>query len=148
VSAIALVVFTAILASATIFLYLATRNLVTDAERTAKRQLRAYVYAAPYRAFNIDNSGATAQIYTIIGSKGSTFAHNVQRWVGINLLAGHVPERFEDFGTLKREEGAYVLAPGADGFVIQTLRTLSADELAKLMTPTGELRFYAFGKIT
>jgi hypothetical protein len=71
--------------------------------------------------FNIDNSGATAQIYTIIGSKGSTFAHNVQRWVGINPLAGPVPERFEDFGTLKREEGTYVLAPGADGFCYSNL---------------------------
>jgi hypothetical protein len=28
-----------------------------------------------------------------------------------------------------------------------TFRTLSPDELAKLMTPTGELRFYTFGKI-
>jgi hypothetical protein len=80
---LALVVLTAILAGATIFLYLATRNLVTDAEQTAKRQL-------------LDNSGATAQIYTIIGSKGSTFARNVQRWVGINLLAGPIPERFEE----------------------------------------------------
>ena len=38
--------FTLILAMATIGLWLATRNLVVDAEDTAKRQLRAYLYIA------------------------------------------------------------------------------------------------------
>jgi len=43
VSASLVVVFTIILASATIFLWRATRDLVNGAEDTAKRQLRAYV---------------------------------------------------------------------------------------------------------
>ena len=133
---------------ATLALYCATRDLVVGAEKTAERQLRAYVYASPYRAFHIDNLGGVVQIYTIIGSKGSTFAHQVERSVGVNLLPGPVPEKFEDLGSLKREEGALVLAPGAQSFVIQNFRVITADELAKIMTPNGDLRIYAFGKIT
>jgi hypothetical protein len=140
--------FTIVLAIATGFLAWATINLVWDGRETAERQLRAYVYAAPFRAFNIDASGNVAQVYTTIGSKGSTFATRVERWVGVNLLSGAVPEKFEDLGTLKREEGVMVLAPGADGFVIRNFRKLSVEELRKLMTPDGELRLYAFGKIT
>ena len=129
-------------------LAIGTIGLWLDARSTSERQLRAYVFAAPYRAFNIDSQGAVAQVYTIVGSKGSTFARKVERSVGISILSGPVPEKFEDLGPLRREEGVFVLAPGAEGFVIQNLHVLSADELAKLMTPKGELRIYAFGKIT
>jgi hypothetical protein len=137
-----------VLAFSTCVLALATTGLWLDAKFSSERQLRAYVFAAPYRAFNIDNRGDAAQVYTIIGSKGSTFAHKVERSVGISLLPGPVPEKFENLGAVKREEGVLVLAPGAEGFVIQTFRPLTADELKKLMTPNGDLRLYAFGKIT
>jgi predicted PurR-regulated permease PerM len=43
IGSIFLVAFTALLAGSTLFLYLATRNLVEGAENTAQRQLRAYV---------------------------------------------------------------------------------------------------------
>jgi len=49
---------------------------------------------------------------------------------------------------LKREEWVLVLAPGAEGFVIQNFHRISDDELAKLMTPNGDLRLYAFGRVT
>jgi hypothetical protein len=126
----------------------AARDAVSLSANTAERQLRAYVYAMPYRAFNIDKVGYPAQTYTIIGNKGSTFAHKVERSVGITLLRGPVPERFEDLGAMQREEGVFPLAPGAEGFVIRALHILSEDELAALMTPTGDLRLCAFGKIT
>src|SRR5262245_19756779 len=41
-----LAAFTVILAVATIFLWIATRDLVREAEDTAKRQLRAYVFVS------------------------------------------------------------------------------------------------------
>jgi hypothetical protein len=115
--------------------------------QTARRQLRAYVFARPHRAFNVDDRNVTAQVYTIIGNKGSTFAHKVERSVGICILPGPVPERFEDLGPLMREEGVLDLAPGVEGVVIRNLHPLSEDELAKVMTEEGKLRIYAFGKI-
>ncbi len=108
----------------------------------------AYVAAKPYRAFNIDERGLTAQVYTTISNVGATFARNVERSVGVSIRAGPVPEEFEDLGTLTREEGKMVLAPGVDGFVIRNLRPLQRDELTKLMTPEGDLKIYAFGTIT
>jgi hypothetical protein len=110
--------------------------------------LRAYVHAVPYRAFNIDESGAPVQTYTIIVNKGATSARNVQQWGGINLFKGSVPERFEDLGDLIREEGKFVLPPDGQGFIIRALRPITKEELGALRTPTGDLRLCAFGKIT
>jgi hypothetical protein len=129
-------------------LALGTVGIFIDAKFSSERTLRAYVFAAPGRAYNIDTSGTPAQVYTIIGSKGSTFAQNVERRVGINLLPSPVPNNFADLGPLKREEGVLVLAPGANSVVVQNFRPLTAEELAKIMTPNGDLRIYAFGKIT
>jgi hypothetical protein len=125
-----------------------TGYLAYIANDTEQRQLRAYVYASPYRAFHIDNLGGVVQVYTVIGSNGSTFAKKVERWVGISLLPGPVPEKFEDLGSLKREEGVLVLAPGAKSIVVQNFRKITEEELAKIMTANGELRIYVFGKIT
>jgi hypothetical protein len=92
-----------------------TIGLWLDARHTSERQLRAYVFATPYRAFNIDDRGGVAQVYTTIGSKGTTFASKAERSIGASILSGPVPERFEDLGSLKRYEGVLVLAPGAEG---------------------------------
>ena len=121
---------------------------LNDSNTSSERQLRAYVYARPYRAFHIDDKGGVAQIYTIIGSKGATFANRVERSVGIALLPGPAPERFEDLGPISKQGGSTVLAPDVDVFAIQNFRVITPAELAKLMTANGELRFYAFGKIT
>jgi hypothetical protein len=137
-----------ILAFATMILAFATVGLVLDTKYSSQRQLRAYVYASPYRAFNIDDRHNIAQIYTTIGSKGSTFAHNVERSAGINLLAGPVPVRFSDLGPLKRIEGKLDIPPRGETFVIQNFRALTSNELAGLMTTEGILRLYAFGRIT
>lgn len=141
----------AVTAVATAVLAFITRRLVKlgrDQSKTTRAQLRAYVYATPFRAFNVDKFGAPVQTYTTIINKGATSAHKIQRWVGINLLRGPVPENFEDLGPLKREEGTYVLPPDGQGFVIQKLRPITDGELADLMTETGDLQLYAFGKIT
>jgi hypothetical protein len=122
--------------------------LALDAKYSSERQLRAYVYATPFRAFNIDDRQNVAQAYTTIGSKGATFAHDVERSVGISLLPGPTPAKFSDLGALNRLEGKLVIPPGADGFVIQNLRALTKDELDAITTPDGKMRLYAFGKIT
>jgi hypothetical protein len=149
--------FTVILALSTIGLWLSTNELwqvtkktLDHTEGTAKRELRAYVFAKPYRAFNIyagGPAGAVAQTYTTVGNKGRTFAKNVQRSGGINILS-KTPEKFEDLGPLTREEGVLVLAPDQEGFIIRNLHSLSQAELDALMTADGELRIYAYGRIT
>jgi hypothetical protein len=121
---------------------------VCISRETARKQLRAYVVAKPHRAFNIDEKGIAAQVYTTITNVGATFARNVQRSVGVSIRAGPVPEKFEDLGPVTREEGKLVLAPGVDGYVNRSLHALQKDELAKLMTPEGDLKIYAFGRIT
>jgi hypothetical protein len=136
------------LALGTWALVAATASLVADNKYSNQRQLRAYVYASPYRAFNIDNRGFVAQTYTTIGSKGSTFAHDVERSVGTNLLPGSAPAKFSDLGPVNRVEGKLVIPPGGENVVIQNLRVLTKDELAALMTPEGKLRLYVFGRIT
>ncbi len=45
-------VFTVILGSATVFLFLATRSLVKGADKTAEYQLRAYISVTPRLALN------------------------------------------------------------------------------------------------
>jgi hypothetical protein len=125
-----------------------TAWLVIDNKYSNQRQLRAYVYASPYRAFNIDDRGLVAQAYTTIGSKGSTFAHDVERSVGVNLLPSPTPAKFADLGAVSRVEGRLVIPPGGENVAIQNFRVLTKDELAALMTPEGKLRLYIFGKIT
>ena len=139
---------TFVMAAATIAIAVFAFYQACISRDTARRQLRAYVVAKPYRAFNVDDRGLIAQVYTTIVNVGATFARNVERSVGVNILSGPVPEKFEDLGPLTREEGKMVLAPGVEGYVIRNLRALQRDELAKLMTPEGELKLYAFGRIT
>lgn len=143
-----LVVMTAALFVATFLLFLVTQDLVHDASSTGERQIRAYVFAAPYRAYNIDDTGNVAQIYTTIGSKGVSFANELERRAGIALMSGPLPGRMEDLGVLTRHEGVLSLAPNAETFLIQNVAVLNRDQLSRLMTWTGELRLYAFGKIT
>ncbi len=138
----------AAMVTATIAIAIFALCQVRISRTTARTQLRAYVVAKPYRAFNIDERGITAQVYTTITNVGATFARNVQRSVGVGIRAGPVPEKFEDLGPVTREVGKIVLAPGVDGYVIRSLHALQKDELAKLMTPEGDLKIYAFGRIT
>jgi hypothetical protein len=138
----------AVMAAATIAIAIFAFYQALISRETARKQLRAYVVAKPYRAFNIDERGITAQVYTTITNVGATFARNVRRSVGVSIRAGPVPEKLEDLGPVTREEGKLVLAPGVDGYVIRSLHALQKDELAKPMTPEGDLKIYAFGRIT
>jgi len=93
------------IALGTLVLATGTMGLWLDARSTSERQLRAYVFASPFRAFNVDNRGVVVQVYTLVGSKGSTFAHHVERTVGVNILPSQLPEKFEDLRTLETRRG-------------------------------------------
>jgi hypothetical protein len=74
--------FTLVLAVVTGFLYRATRDLVEGAERTAERQLRAYVHVAEVKVIDDDN---LITYYMEIRNFGQTPAHNVSLRYGIAL---------------------------------------------------------------
>ena len=72
-----LVIFTGILSLGTMGLWLATRKLVTGAEKTAERQLRAYLYIEKTGFSNRPLIGKWTITY-VIRNFGSTHAHKVE----------------------------------------------------------------------
>ena len=80
-----LVVFTALLFTATLFLYCATRSLVTGAEETARRQLRAYISLV--KAIQVENTvnPGLAAYATTIRNSGQTPAYEITSWWGIGV---------------------------------------------------------------
>jgi hypothetical protein len=86
-------VFTVLLGLATIFLWLATRDLVDGAERTSRRQLRAYVFPhtvdAADRGHLGDNINDALKGYvgsvTTIRNSGQTPAYDLRHWGGLDV---------------------------------------------------------------
>jgi hypothetical protein len=85
-------IFTVLLGLATIFLWLATRDLVDNAERTSQRQLRAYVFPDTVDAYDKGNLPGVARnealegyvvIHTTTKNSGQTPAYEVIHWGGI-----------------------------------------------------------------
>ena len=68
-------IFTVILGIATVFLYLATRELVQGAEKTAERQLRAYIYIHPVTLY-VFTVGAHPAILLSAKNYGTTPTRN------------------------------------------------------------------------
>jgi energy-converting hydrogenase Eha subunit F len=60
-----------ILAIFTIALAIIAFLALREAQNTAQRQLRAYVYVNPQSAFHIDGQG-TLQVYSVVGNSGQT----------------------------------------------------------------------------
>jgi hypothetical protein len=74
-----LLVFTFVLAFSTLGLWLATRNLVLDAENTAERQLRSYIYIGP---FDVDlKSNADGSSTVTINPSLRVFGITPAAWV-------------------------------------------------------------------
>jgi hypothetical protein len=77
-----LTAFTLVLALATGGLWLATRSLVKGADKTAERQLRAYIYVEKAKLKFVDDKW---KLRTRIRNFGQTPAHNV-RWARTALV--------------------------------------------------------------
>lgn len=131
---------------AAVFAAVFTGSQAYIAGDTARRQLRAYVYAAPSHVFHIDGKG-TLQGYVEIGNSGQTFAREVQRWVGISVFGAEVPDRKEDLGPTRREEGVLVINPSVRHIVIRNHKQLTDEEARKIRTNDGSMRIYVFGTI-
>jgi hypothetical protein len=80
-----LVIFTAGLFVATIFLWLATRDLVDDAKHNAERQLRAYVFPSEQKTSDVV-LGKHPSSEILVKNTGLTPATNVIAWAGITVV--------------------------------------------------------------
>jgi hypothetical protein len=148
-----LVGFTALLFIATLALWWSTRRLVTGADRTAERQLRAYVMV---NAIGIKNLivGGKPEATINIKNSGQTPASEMTHWARIAFSTFPVP------GNIPGAEQNVVLppgtlAPGGERQVTVVMeQPLTAATLAALQNQSyalyvvGEIRYLdAFGKI-
>ena len=142
--------FTIILALSTIFLWVATRDLVTGAEKTAERQLRAYVSVAPVRITNINPGRVITVIYNFT-NHGLTPAHKVVQASVIRLEHHPLPRnfRFPDLAGIERPS-RIVLPPSSPipGQALAERRFTQNEMIEILQAPRqGGRRLYIFGQV-
>jgi hypothetical protein len=77
--------FTALLFIATFALWWSTRRLVKGADKTAERQLRAYVLVKNITISGVVEGG-TPQAEIILENSGQTPAYDVKNWVAIGFI--------------------------------------------------------------
>jgi hypothetical protein len=77
-----LTVVTLLLFGATVALYLATRDLVHDAQHNAERQLRAYIFPQELTVTGVE-LGKRPTAYMVVKNTGLTPATDVIAWAGV-----------------------------------------------------------------
>jgi hypothetical protein len=146
VSTVIIAVFTIILGSATWFLYGATRDLVREAETTAERQLRAYVFVC--KSSREGAASPSPEFRIMVKNFGQTPARNGTYWVSSKIdeyssVAGF--DRPNDAGS-----GRFELAPSdvstVTGINVEPnkLRVVG-DSLAAFRD--NKIAFFVFGEI-
>jgi hypothetical protein len=111
VSTIFIALFTIVLAVVTLFLWIATRDLVTGAENTAERQLRAYVFVQGGVIKLINNDTAVMAEVTL-KNFGQTPGYEFETWTNIKISDPANPP----FGGRKPPAQRSIIGPGADIF--------------------------------
>jgi hypothetical protein len=140
--------FTIILSLSTIFLWVATRDLVSGSERTAERQLRAYIVAD---GTDMDPKQPGQFISNIaIRNTGQTPAHNLSIITRTCVLL-HPPGPEVDFSIGAVENPSNIVL-GA-GRKIGTSSRLSRhdvtmEEFTDAVSDNGHTRIYTYGKVT
>jgi hypothetical protein len=84
--------FTIILAFSTIFLWVATRDLVRSADDTAKRQLRAYVFVSGSAVTNVVEGNGIPEAQVVIQNFGRTPAYAFVNVTGFGMNAYPHPQ--------------------------------------------------------
>lgn len=130
-----LVAFTIILAFSTIFLWVATRDLVSSAEKTARSQLRAYISVVNGDIqFVNGTNGIQAQIK--IKNFGQTPAHRTVAWASVRVLEAEIT----GFSMKKGDKPATraVMGRGAETIVAR-LVAVSPDDLVAIQAGTKRI---------
>jgi hypothetical protein len=136
-----LVAFTIILAFSTIFLWVATRDLVSSAEKTARSQLRAYI-SVVNGDIQLVNGANGIQAQIKIKNFGQTPAHRTVAWASVRVLEAEIT----GFSMKKGDKPATraVMGPGAETIVAR-LVAVSPDDLAAIHS--GTKRIFVWGRV-
>lgn len=138
---VALVVVTLLLATATAFLWWATRALVKGAELTAESQLRAYL---SYPIVEIINFGTNDPIEALLTVKncGQTPAYDVRDFVAIKIAK--YPNH--DFCSPELGPSSASLGPGDGGFTrLKLANPLTTSQVRDILA--GEWAIYVIGEV-
>ena len=131
--------FALILAIVAIFLWFATRDLVTGIEGFSKMQLRAYL--GPSETFITGVAvGERPVVESTIRNFGQTPAHRVTYWADARVLDPMV----DGFDRAPPEDGARTINPGRDGFTIKSrlAQPLTEEDMSKIKLGTSAIYFY------
>jgi len=138
-------IFTVILGIATILLWAATRDLVLGADKTAERQLRAYIWTESKVSPNLDdpNFGVGA----IARNSGQTPAYEVHAWSNVRPVAEPLPRRFVFPKAPEHIPGPrYVVNPSSEHLVHTTPENPLTHE-ERLAIKDGYLTLYFWGEV-
>ena len=147
VSTVFIALFTVILGTATGFLWKATRELVHGAEKTAERQLRAYVLVELEEVAFIHNQRHrnSAAVSIQIKNFGKTPAYDLTHTAIADFVA--LPPMVYPFDFGRKWSSPIVLGPGATMKIIASLdREMSSDEMK--MWADKSKTIFAFGQIS
>jgi hypothetical protein len=143
-STVALAFLTLVLAAGTLFLWLATKRLVRGSEKTAERQLRAYVLVSSARVqdFGVERP---PRVEVVIKNSGQTPAFDLSPWAGIvigefplNIELVHPPPEI-------KKSQAILGAEDTTGHLTQAGRALTKIETDMIIS--GAKAIYVFGEI-
>jgi hypothetical protein len=139
-----LVAFTVILAFSTIFLWVATRDLVSSAEKTARRQLRAYISVLNGDVRLVNGEGGIIGVRAQIKIKnfGQTPAYRSVAWAAVRVLDAETT----DFSMKKGDIPVSwsVMGPGAETIVAR-LAAVDPNDLAVIYD--GTKRIFVWGRV-
>lgn len=136
--------FTIILALSTIFLWVATRDLVINTENTARRQLRAYVFVVQVEIVDMGTPNVNAAVK--IRNTGQTPAYDVTVSTGANAF--NVPGNVTFTPTpIGPNSSRFVFGPDGLGRYNIPLQSIigAANRIAAIKTGNGAL--YVWGEI-
>lgn len=139
-----LMVYTGVMAFATIGLGIATLGLYWSGEDTAQRELRAYLWGHTTPLPKIDGQFS---IHTKIKNSGRTPAYEVHSWTFTDVLPRPLPEghQFEK-GTPPRDYPRFVVNPESEhGMNTMREKPFDQTEIASIMAGANEI--YYWGEI-
>jgi hypothetical protein len=135
--------FTVILAFATGFLYFATRDLVTGADKNAEKQLRAYVgiWGGSVQWTTFPNGDSGFYINVDLRNSGQTPAYDFITWIRASISPVDVsPVTEVDWSYTSRS----IVGPGTDSRMAIWVPA-TTDELVKVRDRTS--RIFIWGKV-
>jgi hypothetical protein len=130
--------FALILALSTIFLWLATRDLLAGSADFSKTQLRAYLGPSETFITGVE-AGARPVVECAVRNFGQTPAHRVSYWAETKVL-----DSTDSFEPGQPEYGERTVNPGRDGFTIKSRLhdPLTEEDMSKVKLGTSAIYFY------